>query len=147
MAERLDRPFTAMEIKNALWQMHPNKSPGPDGLSPFFFKTNWEVVSESESALCLKILNEHFDVACVNQTLTALISKVENPVLVFEFQPVSLCNMVYKIVSKCLSLRMKPILSKVISEAQSAYVGSGKFSIMRLSASSVCTNYVVETRA
>lgn len=37
MAERLDRPFTEVEVKNALWKMHPNKSPGSDGFSPFFF--------------------------------------------------------------------------------------------------------------
>ena len=32
------RPYTAGEIKKALFQMHPSESPGPDGMSPFSFK-------------------------------------------------------------------------------------------------------------
>lgn len=33
----LDRLFSTVEVRNALWQVHPNKSLGPDGFSPFFF--------------------------------------------------------------------------------------------------------------
>ena len=32
------RPFTHNEFKAALWQMHPDKSPGPDRLNPCFYQ-------------------------------------------------------------------------------------------------------------
>lgn len=31
-------PFTMEEVKVALFQMHPSKAPGPDGMSPYFFQ-------------------------------------------------------------------------------------------------------------
>jgi len=37
MAESLVRPYTEEEVRVALFQMHLSKSPGPDGMSPFFF--------------------------------------------------------------------------------------------------------------
>ena len=37
MNNTLLQPYTPDEVKQALFQMHPSKSPGPDGMSPFFF--------------------------------------------------------------------------------------------------------------
>ena len=39
-----------------------------------------------------------------------------------EFHPISLCNVVYKIVSKCLVNRLRPLLADLISENQSAFI-------------------------
>ena len=36
MNERLCEPFTDLEIEKALFMMHPNKSPGPDGFTAGF---------------------------------------------------------------------------------------------------------------
>lgn len=39
-----------------------------------------------------------------------------------QFQPISLCNVIFKVISKNLVKRLKGILPEVIGEAQSAFV-------------------------
>lgn len=102
----LDRPFSVVKVRKALWQMHSNKSPGPDGFPLFFFYKCWDVVSELVFDLCLRILNDNLDAFYVNQTLITLIPKVDNPTLVSQFRLISPCNMVYKIVAKCLAIKL-----------------------------------------
>ena len=51
-----------------------------------------------------------------------MIPKVNNPETVAQFRPISLCNVIYKILSKVIVNRLKPILKSIISETQSAFV-------------------------
>ena len=37
--EFLERPYSTEEIRTAIMGMHPNKSPGPDGMNPSFSKS------------------------------------------------------------------------------------------------------------
>ncbi|CAL9005797.1 unnamed protein product, partial [Prunus brigantina] len=58
----------------------------------------------------------------INHTLLTLIPKVDKPVKVTEFQPISLCTVIYKMISKTIVNRLKPIMPLIISEFQSAFV-------------------------
>lgn len=60
--------------------------------------------------------------ASVNATVIALIPKTKNPISVTEFRPISLCNVVYKILSKVLANRLKVILPCIISGSQSSFI-------------------------
>jgi hypothetical protein len=51
-----------------------------------------------------------------------MILKVDNPEKVAQFRSIGLCNVVYKVISKMLAIRMKGVLPDVISGHQSAFV-------------------------
>jgi hypothetical protein len=50
----------------------------------------------------------------VNETTIVLLPKKENPKLLKDFGPISLCNVIYKVVSKCLINRLRPLLNELI---------------------------------
>lgn len=115
MNEALTKQLTLEEIYLALKQMHPSKSPGLDGFSPIFYQRFWPLVwddvvnavrcfSESDT----KMRQKH----C---THVALIPKVKIPENMTQLRPISLCNVLYKIGSKALANRLKPLLQHFIS--------------------------------
>lgn len=108
-------PFLHADIDWTLKCMAPNKSPGHDGLSILFFQKYWHIVGDEVADLCLQVLNEGIPMPDINHTLIALIPKVKYPHKVTNFRPISLCTVVYKLISKTIVNRMKGILPEVIS--------------------------------
>ena len=70
----------------------------------------------------LDFLNSGRMLGSIDFTNIALIPKVKNPECMAKFRPISLCNVLYKILSKVLVNRMKPILLRFISDSESAFV-------------------------
>ena len=69
-----------------------------------------------------------FDKGCVpsylNETLVSLIPKCPNPESLSHYRPISLCNSVYKIVTKILVAWIRPLLNRLVSLVQTAFVPS-----------------------
>jgi hypothetical protein len=122
MNNELLREFSAEEVGAALAQMAPLKAPGPDGFNVCFYQKNWPTIGGEVSRAVLHILNNGFFNKEMNLTYIALIPKVKHPTCVTDFRPISLCNVIYKIVSKVLANRLKGVLPVVISDSQSAFV-------------------------
>uniref|UniRef100_A0A2N9GDB5 Reverse transcriptase domain-containing protein n=1 Tax=Fagus sylvatica TaxID=28930 RepID=A0A2N9GDB5_FAGSY len=119
---QLVKEFTSAEVEVALKQMAPLKAPGPDGLPPLFYQQYWHLIGQDVSSAVLTCLNSGKILKAINHTYITLIPKVQNPEEVVEFRPISLCNVIYKIISKILANRLKIILPHIVSESQSAFI-------------------------
>ena len=122
MNHTLQQPYCLEEIQQALFQMHPSKSLGPDGMSHFFFQKYWNIVSDDVIEAVLSVLASGHVLHKMNYTHIVLIPKINEPKIVADFRPISLANVVSRIVSKVLANQLKQILPNVIFESQSAFV-------------------------
>ena len=58
----------------------------------------------------------------LNSTFIALIPKHDHPEFFHNYRPISLCNCIYKIISKIIANCIKPILSSHIAKEQFAFL-------------------------
>lgn len=124
MNQDLDKHFVRAEVDLALSQMVSFKSPGPDGFGPCFFQDYWCIVGDRVATTVLDFLNfGQFDEE-MNRTNLVLIPKLDKPKSVSDFRPISLCNVVYKLMAKTLANRLKKILHEIIYYNQSAFIPS-----------------------
>ena len=122
MQDMLSRVFTADEIKEAVFQMGPTKALGPDGMNALFYQKFWHIVGNDVMNAVLDFLNNGVMLPNLNHPNIVLIPKVKNPEKMSEYRLISLCNVVYKIISKVLANRLKQVLPDIISPTQSAFV-------------------------
>ncbi|XP_074293650.1 uncharacterized protein LOC141620760 [Silene latifolia] len=113
--------YNEEEVVDVLNQMHPLKATGPDGMNALFFQSFWHIIGTDVVKTVLGILRGELDPGEFNKTNIVLISKKKEPDKIRDFRPISLCNVVYKLVSKVLANRLKVFLGDIVSENQSAF--------------------------
>jgi hypothetical protein len=122
MNQGLTAPFSCEEVKKALFQIGDLKAPGPDGMHAIFYKRFWDLLGDDLVKEVLDAVNSAKLPDGWNDTTVVLIPKVNNPTMVSQFRPISLCNVVCKVISKMLANRFRTTLSDVISDNQSVFV-------------------------
>jgi hypothetical protein len=91
-------------------------------MSALFFKKFWEIIEGKVKAEVMAVLNGGPLPNRWNDTTIVLIPKVKNPIRLKDLRPITLCNVLYKIISKVLANRLKGLLDDVIPLNQSAFV-------------------------
>lgn len=98
----LDRPLCDNEIQKALFSFKPYKASGPDGFHHFFYQNYWKTVGPSVITYCQEIFASHHIPLENNSTFICLISKISNANNLKFFRSISLCNIIYKVITKSL---------------------------------------------
>ncbi|GKB26461.1 RNA-directed DNA polymerase, eukaryota, reverse transcriptase zinc-binding domain protein [Tanacetum coccineum] len=85
-----------------------------------------EVTDEEIKAALFDIDSQFFNsgkiLGEINATLIGLVQKIDTPNKVSDFRPITCCNVLYKVISKILTIRIKHVLSKIVSLNQSAFI-------------------------
>ena len=99
----LTKPYTAEEVRTDLFQMAPSKAPGVDGFTAGFYQRHWSLLGEAVTEAVLDFLNGGELPMGLNDTSITLIPKVRHPQSISQYRPISLCSVLYKIASKCVT--------------------------------------------
>jgi len=118
---KLEHPFNEEEIRDAIFGLGAEKSPGPDGFSIIFLQKFWELVKPDVLSLFSQFYNGAMDLWHLNYALIALILKTEGASLVNKFRLISLLNVVIKIITKVLANRLRPHIQLLVEQVQSAF--------------------------
>lgn len=120
--DKLARPFTKSEIDLVVSTMGSLKAPGPDGFQALFYQKHWAMVAPKVYSVVLDALEGKGLPPSLNDTFLVLLPKCDKPELPSQFRPIGLCNVAYKMITKAIVNRIKPIMPIVTSCTQSSFV-------------------------
>ena len=115
------------ELTKSLKSSKNGKSPGPDGFTVEFYNFFWKDIGH----FLLKSFNHSFITENISitqkQGIISIIPKGHKPrEYLKNWRPISLLNVSYKLLSSCLSNRLKAVLEKLIHENQKGFL-SGRY--------------------
>jgi hypothetical protein len=90
-------------------------------MQEIFFEKLWHLVGPKILEEVIELLNGS-KMPGWNVTTIVLIPKIKDQDRLNKFRPISLCSVLYKIISKVLANRLRTILPHIISITQSAYI-------------------------
>eukprot|EP00253_Pinus_taeda_P021755 PITA_21755 len=116
------KPISMQEVETTAFSLKAGKAPGPDGFTSNFFHYFWELIKWEVWKIAEESRSMRWMYPGLNATFIALIPKSEESNRPDKYRPIALCNIIYKIISKVVALRLKPVLPHIISPEQSGYV-------------------------
>jgi hypothetical protein len=111
----LSFPPAEEEILEVLTSLGSTKASGPDGFTTLFYKKYWHLIRKDVLVSVEQFFSNHCLQRQQNHSFIALIPKMSGSHTANLFRPISLCNIVYKIIYKILANRLKALLPKIIS--------------------------------
>ena len=88
----LEKEVTELEIREAIWSMHPEKAPGPDGFTIAFYKNHWITIKKDLVRMIKNVFKKHKVGENTKASHLARIPKEPNPISFDRYRPISLCN-------------------------------------------------------
>jgi len=119
---KLLQSISLQEVEAVMAQLKDGKAPGPDGFTANFFHEFWELIKTEVWELVEESRSMHWILPSLNATFLALVPKGDEQNTPDNYKLIALCNVIYKLISKVLANRLKPLLPLLISPEQTGYV-------------------------
>ncbi len=118
----LDVKITFEECRKALKTFQKNKSPGNDGLTAEFYQKFWPIIGKYLMASIQITFKEGHLSTSQTQAVITLLDKGKDRSKLKNWRPISLLNVDYKIISKCLASRLKHCMPTLVHHNQVGYI-------------------------
>ncbi|KAL5575717.1 hypothetical protein UlMin_017416 [Ulmus minor] len=113
---------TGEEVRNVVFSMGAFKAPGLDGMTALFYKHYWDIVGWDLVAAVREFFLSNSMAQRLNESFIVLVPKKPNPTRMNHFRPISVCNVAYRVITKIIANRLKPLLNRLICPTQNAFV-------------------------
>jgi hypothetical protein len=110
------------EIWEILKAMKKHASPDPDGFHVAFYTSTWSWIGDDVTNMVRNFYITSILPPRINDTNIALVPKKLVCHLPSDFRPISLCNIIYKIIANSLANRLKKQLPDYIHPSQQAFI-------------------------
>ena len=98
--------------------MSDRKALRPDGFTTNFFHYFWDLIKDEFWKIVEESIKDKGFLRAFNSTFITPIRKEEGADSPVKFRPISLCNVIYKIITKVVANRLNPILPDLVSNKQ-----------------------------
>ncbi|XP_026428692.1 uncharacterized protein LOC113324596 [Papaver somniferum] len=110
------------EIHDTLKSVEKWSAPGLEGFQAGFYKSQWNIIGEYVCQMITRFFETKHILKQIKKTYIPLTPKKKTPTCAADYRPIGLCNTTYKIISKLIVKILKPLIEKIISPYQAAYV-------------------------
>lgn len=118
----LNRPFDEEEIKYIIESMEKNKAAGPDGFPIEFYQQCWPIIKDDMVKLFADFDKNKVDLSRINYGIITLIPKGAEADVIQKYRPICLLQVLFKFFFKGLTLRLGPLMPKLINNSQNAFI-------------------------
>lgn len=120
--QSLSRTFSLDEVSSALFAMDINSSPGPDGFGLAFYRTYWQQTKFDLLSFLNSFHDGSVDLNGINRAHLVLHPKKDGANSPDAFRPISLQNCPMKLITKILTIRLRPFIPNLIDPDQTGFV-------------------------
>jgi len=112
----LEEEVTEPKLKEMLFFMKNGKIPGLDNVTVEFFKSFYDLLKDDLLLVVKESQKEGRVHGPLNSTFLCLIPKKQCPSSFEDYRPIAYYNVIYKLISKIISRRLRLMLSASIRE-------------------------------
>ncbi|GJT94145.1 RNA-directed DNA polymerase, eukaryota [Tanacetum coccineum] len=118
----LESAILMEEVRQAVWSCSGSKAPGPYGIN-FNFIKKYDDIMRNDFFTCIKQFETFGQlVKGCNASFISLVPKVQDPIEMCNYRPISLIGCVYKVIVKVLATRLSKVMPKIISSNQTTFI-------------------------
>nr|GEY35359.1 outer envelope pore protein 16-2, chloroplastic-like [Tanacetum cinerariifolium] len=106
------------------------KAPGPDGFTFKLIKKHWNLLSDD----IITYVNDFYHSTSIsrgcNSSFITIVPKVDDPLTISDFRPISLIGCQYKIIEKVLANCLSLVIHSVVGDVQMAFIKGQKITMV-----------------
>jgi hypothetical protein len=113
-------------MRDVIFQMEKNKVVGTYGFPIGFFQSCWDIIKCDMMRMFSDFHQHKITLSRINYCIITLIPKSDDAFVIQKFRHICLLQVLFKIVTKALTVRTKPVIHKLIVGYQNAFI-KGRF--------------------